>query len=96
MQRLVDEKEKINIKEKSRFTELTAQDEQRHQIEISDLNRVLNDQAIKLNNQYEELRKAKDSEISQLHKEFEEMRSAYDLRINQLEEVIKRYTQNML
>jgi hypothetical protein len=24
------------------------------------------------------------------------MRSAYDLRINQLEEVIKRYTQNIL
>jgi hypothetical protein len=49
MQRLVDEKEKSNIKEKSRFTELTAHEEQRHQIEISELNRVLNDQAIKQN-----------------------------------------------
>jgi hypothetical protein len=82
MQRLVDEKEKSNIKEKSRFTEFTANEEQRHQIEISEFNRILNDQAIKLNGQYEELRKAKDSEIGQLHREIEEMRSAYDLRVN--------------
>jgi hypothetical protein len=61
---------------------LTAHEEQRHQIEISELNRVLHDQAIKQNSQYEELRKTKDSEISQLHKEIEEMRSAYDLRVN--------------
>jgi len=40
---LIDEKENSNVKEKSRFTELTAQEEQRHQSEISDLNRVLND-----------------------------------------------------
>lgn len=60
------------------------------------MNRLLNEQAVRLNAQYDDLRKTMHDEIDHMYQESENMRSAYDLRINQLEEVIKRYTQNIL
>ena len=96
MQRTIDDRGLMNTREKQKFTEQTANEEQRHQQEIGESNRVLHDQVSKLNVQFEDLRRLKDAEIKQNHLDFEKQRSAYDHRINQLEEVIKRYTQNIL
>lgn len=63
LQRQIDEKEKQNVVDRQKFSDKTAAEERRHQSEIGDLNKHLQEKITRFNSDYEQLRKSKEAEI---------------------------------
>lgn len=75
MHRQLDEKERQNNKDRQAFSEQTSAQEKRHQQSTTQQNKLLNDTIVKMQNDFETLRKKKDAEIKQLKVESEKQRS---------------------